>query len=157
MTTLTWELPGGEVSSIRSELLSQFSKLFGTDIWYDVQADQPDTVVTPAGDWLAVDGHEALRQSLLRRTITNPGELATIPGFGVGARLYIKARNTPAMRDELEQRIRSQYLADPRVEAVGTVSIEQLTAGPGLKLSVQVVPRGRLKPDRPLILITEVR
>lgn len=157
MTTLVWELPGGDASSIRSELLSAFSKLYGKDIWFDVTADQPDYIVTPAGDWLPVEGHEALRQSLMRRIVTNPGEWQTLPNFGVGARLYVKARNTQATRDELEARIRSQFMADPRVEAVGQVVIAQLTDSPGLKISVQVTPRGRLKSERPLVILQEVR
>jgi hypothetical protein len=54
----------------------------------------------------------------MRRTITNPGEWKTKPNYGVGARLYVKAKDTPATRSELAARIRSQYLLDQRVESV---------------------------------------
>jgi hypothetical protein len=136
---------------------------FGRDIWFDiaspdVQLGEARYVVTPAGDWKPVTGEEALRQSLIRRLITNPGDLAWAPMFGVGAIQYVKARSVPSVRSELEGRIRSQFLADPRVQAVETVMISPLDDGsPGIRILVTVTPKGRLRADKALPIALEVR
>ena len=121
---------------------SQIDRLFGKDLWFDVrQADGGNYEVTPAGDWKTVSGREALRQAIIRRIITDPGEWATLPDYGVGARMFVKARNTRATRDELTERIRGQLLQDPRIESVETVDVE-ITAE-SLRISVKVQPKGR--------------
>lgn len=136
---------------------------YGYDIWFDiaapdVQLGEANYVVTPAGDWQAVRGEEALRQSLIRRLVTAPGDWAFLPTYGVGAQQYVKARNVPAARAELEGRIRSQFLADPRVQAVETVLITPLDDGsPGIRILVTVTPKGRLRSDKPLPVALEVR
>lgn len=136
---------------------------YGYDIWLDIAA--PDVqlgganyIVTPAGDWAVVRELEALRQSLIRRTVTDPSEWPTLRNFGVGAQQYVKGRNTPSVRAELEGRIRSQYLADPRVQAVETVLITPLDDGsPGIRILVDVTPKGRLRSDKALPIALEVR
>lgn len=135
---------------------------FGEDIWYDVSADnsgnaEGDYVITAAGDVQAVNGREALRQSLTRRIITDPEEWPTLPNFGVGAGRYVKAKNTAAVRAELESKIRAQFLRDPRVESVVLVTVWPLADGDGLKISVTVTPRGRLRAERPLSVQVEIR
>lgn len=132
----------------------------GEDIWFDVTAGSlANMIVTPAGDWLAATGMIALKQSLLRRTITNPNEWKTKPGYGVGAREYLKEKDTPAKRSELAARIRSQYIQDTRVERVDHVAIERFTdgIGAGLKVNVMFTPRGRLRTEQPATLSIEVR
>jgi hypothetical protein len=161
MTTYTWHIPSGSSAGSSgipaSEARDQVAKLFGRDVWFDLKGERANYIVTPAGDWLPVEGHEALRQSLLRRTVTNPGEWTTLPDFGVGARMYIKARNTKAVRDELAERIRSQYLRDDRVEAVASVTIEALGNGePGIRIAAVVVPKGRLRPTDVVLIQLEV-
>lgn len=97
----------------------------GVDIWFDVASPTgADLVVTPAGDWKMTEGEEALRQSLLRRLITSPGEWQTRPEYGVGALDYVAAENTQASRDELANRIRAQFLLDTRVAKVTTVLVD---------------------------------
>lgn len=126
------------------------------DIWLDVSAAVgPDYVVTPAGDWLTVSGHEALRQSLLRRFITNPGEWQTKPQFGAGGRAFVKAKNTKAARDAFAQRLREQALIDTRVEKVLDVKVEQFAGGS--KFSVVVTPKGEPKRAKPLTVSFELR
>lgn len=148
---------GGDVSSgvpstapvQPDNIADAIATFFGDDIWFDVAAADPTTgeanyVMTPAGDLQAVSGPEALRQSLKRRWITNPGEMPTAPNYGAGLRSYIKAKNTPAMRAEVESRIRAQTLRDPRVLSVDLVTISQLDDGSeGIKVSAQVTPKGR--------------
>lgn len=133
---------------------------FGEDIWYAAVHDDGsgEYVITPAGDLQVAVGREALRQALIRRLITDPDEWPTLPDYGVGARRYVKAKNTPSVRAELESRTRSQFARDRRVEAVNVVLVAQLGDGsPGVRVTVQVTPRGRLRGDRALAFATEVR
>lgn len=153
--------PNGVTGTSSSDEAQQRAKFFGEDIWYDVSHPDPNTgtpdyVPNAAGDWTLVTELEALRQSLLRRTITNPGEWKTKPNYGVGARQYIKAKNTAANRAELEARIRSQYLQDPRVESIDSVTITQ-PFDDGLSIVVVVIPAGRLRNDQPLVVQLEVK
>lgn len=159
MSSYVWHLPtsGGSGTGLASATTRrQAAKLFGRDIWFDVSAEIANYIVTPAGDWLTVEGAEALRQSLLRRIITNPGEWAARPNFGVGARQFVRARNTRATRDELAERVRAQFLSDPRVESVQEITVKQFADG-GLFLSAPVRPLGRLRPDDVLGVRLEVR
>lgn len=166
MSGPSWTLPtpaNGYQGVPSSEIASQDRRFYGRDIYFEIAAPdvalgQANYVTTAAGDWAAVEGREALRQSLIRRLVTSPGEWATKPDYGVGARQYVKARNTASVRKELESRIRAQFMRDPRVLSVDIVTVAQLDDGaPGLKISVQVTPRGRLRTDQPLPVRLEVR
>jgi hypothetical protein len=165
VTAPSWSLPlppGGYQGTPASERQSQDARFYGADIWLDVaapdvQLGQAHYATNAAGDWAIVRGREALRQSLLRRLITNPGDWQTKPDFGVGARQYVKAKNTSSVRAELESRIRSQFAKDVRVQGVDLVIITPLDDGsPGVKISVLVTPRGRLRTDQPLEVALEV-
>ena len=125
------------------------------DIYFDVSAATgPDYYVTPAGDWLPVTGDEALRQSLLRRFITNPGEWQTKPGYGAGGRAFVKAKATKANRDAFSQRLREQALKDKRVASVSEVKVESFADG-GYKYSVAIVPKGRDKRSKPVLVTVD--
>lgn len=160
---LSWtppDPPNGAVTTPVTDTNAQAALFYGEDIWFDVtQGSVANYVVTAAGDWLSVSGIPALEQSLLRRTITNPGEWKTKPTYGVGARLYVKAKDTPATRAELAGRIRSQYLQDKRVESVDEIAIEKFSdgIGPGLRINVRYTPRGRLRTDKSETIVIEVR
>lgn len=126
--------------------------LIGTDIWLDVtKGSGPDRHVTAHGDWLLVKGREALRQSLLRRYLTNPGEWASKPDYGAGARMFVKAKNVKAARDELTTRIRQQSLKDPRVAAVDKVTIAWTATG-RINVDVHVIPKGQLDRNKPVTI-----
>lgn len=146
-----------------NEQAQQEAQFFGEDIWLDiaapdVQLGEAGYVITAGGDTAVATGREALRQSLMRRYITDPGEAPTMPDYGAGATQYIKAKNTPAVRAELEGRIRAQTLRDSRVESVQLAIVEQLDDGSdGIRISVLVVPKGRLRNDRPLSVQLEIR
>lgn len=161
-----WTLPvpsSGSSGVPASEQESQDALFYGVDIWFDVAAADPITgqanyVISPAGDFTIVTGREALRQSLIRRTITSPDEWKLLPDYGCGARQYVKAKNTAARRAELETRIRAQYLRDKRVLRVDTATVTPLSDGSaGIRISVIVTPRGRLRDDQPLPVLIEVR
>lgn len=156
--------PGNGYSSVpASEQASQEARFYGSDVWFDVskpdeETGEADYVTTPDGDLTLVTGREALRQSLIRRLITEPGEWAMVPEYGVGAVSFVKAKNSPATRAELESRIRSQFLRDPRVHSVDIVTVTPLDDGsPGVKISIQVTPKGRLRTDKPLSVQLEIR
>ncbi len=153
--------PSSDVAA-SSDQTTQAALFYGEDIWFDVASADPisgeaDYVVTAAGDVALATGIEALRQSLLRRLLTNPGEWQTNPGFGVGAPQFVKKPNTPAVRAELEGRIRAQFARDDRVEAITQITIEDLTDGPGLHITVFVVVAGRLRQDAPVPVEIEVK
>lgn len=127
------------------------------DIYFDVSAATgPDYSVTPAGDWLPVSGDEALRQSLLRRFITNPGEWLTKPDYGAGGRAFLKAKGTKSERDAFAQRLRAQALKDDRVEKVGEVAVERFADG-GTKFRVQIEPKAKPKRAQPITVTFEGR
>lgn len=129
--------------------------LFGTDIWLDVAGTTVDRVVEAGGDWKTVTGEEAVRQSLLRRLITNPGDWKTNPTYGVGARQFVKRKANKATADELITRIRGQFLADKRVESVLAVTVEW---GDGLmRIAVAVNLIGRSLRSKPLLAALQVR
>lgn len=148
---MAWgSIPWGDgfITSLPAEVQETYREAYGSDIWFDVRASFADYEITPHGDWVSVDGDEALIQSILRRIVTNPGEWQTKPEYGCGARLYIKARNTPAARAELEQRIRSNVKQDSRVERVDSVIIEQ--EDDTLRIAVIFFPKVRTARNRPL-------
>lgn len=165
MSGPSWILPtppSGSSGVPAAEQASQDARFFGEDVWFDVARvdvnGEADYVVDAAGDWTVVTGREALRQSLLRRLITSPGEWQTVPDYGVGARQYVKSRNTATVRAELQSRIRSQFLRDARVHSVDMVIVDHLDDGSaGVKISVLVTPRGRLRTDKALPVYLEVR
>jgi hypothetical protein len=120
--------------------------LIARDIWYSLKGERgPEYVVTAHGDWKTVEGEEALRQSLIRAFITIPGEWQTNPGYGAGARAFLKAKNTKTNRDALAIRLRAQALRDDRVLKVDEVKVERVGDG-GVRFTVMIVPKGR--PER---------
>ena len=144
-----------------SDVEAQRDRLWGRDLWLDARVAGADTITTPSGDLAVVGGEEALRQALIRRVVTNPGDWALLPNYGVGARRYVKARNTRAMRDELAERVRSQFLAEPRVERIERVTISTTEDGLGIHVLAVVIPVGRLRTEgaqgSPLTISVEVR
>lgn len=128
----------------------ELRKLFGRDLFWD-----GDYVVASSGDWAIVEGEAALRQSIIRRIITAPGEWRTRPDYGVGARHYVKARRTPGVVDELKSMIKKQLLRDPRVAEVQAVDIDTSLAEV-LKISVKVKPKGKALRSEPFVAKVEV-
>lgn len=144
-----------------NELQAQTARLFGVDAWYDLAAVTSSGfasyIVTPGGDLKQATGRDALKQALLRRLLTNPGDWKTNPTFGVGARLYVKARNTPAARAQLEAAIRAQFLQDKRVASVDLVTVTPLADGSdGVQISIITTPVGTLTGTGPVAVAAEV-
>lgn len=162
MTCFTWTLPSAGTSAAPSvqantSLTAAMRSLFGVDIWLNVaDGEHVDRIVSTARDWRLAEGEEVVRQSLLRRLMTKPGEWKTKPEYGVGASSFVKRPATARTTDELAQRIVTQFRGDKRVEQVSAVTAEWTTGGL-LRLSVLVKLRGRDLNNRPLIVSALVR
>lgn len=155
MSSFSWQLPAPAAGATSEDSVG--GVLYRRDIWLDLSAATgPDTAVNNNGDWVLVDGREGLRQALLRRFLTNPGEWATNPGYGAGARLFVKAKNTRTNRDDLASRLRSQALAEARVESVSEINVVPMDGVDGLRIRVVVVPKGAAKRGAPLTVAFEV-
>lgn len=155
MSTFAFTIASGSSSGTQSKAITRREAIYGRDISYDVRSDKvPNMEVTPAGDWALTAGRSCLRQALIRRLITEPGEWVTLPGYGVGALSFVKARDSKGNRDELERRIRSQFTMEERVASVESVT---LTRGENsIKVVVRVIPIGEIDDARPLIITHEV-
>jgi len=157
MSSFSFTIPAtAPVSETAKErAITRRERLYGKDISYNVRdALSPNYEVTPAGDWATIAGRECLRQSLIRRLITEPGEWTTNPLYGVGALSFVKARDSNGNRSELERRIRSQYAIDPRVQSVEDVAL--IRGENSLKIVVRVVPIGELDSAQLLVITHEV-
>lgn len=149
MSGYSWSFPPSTSSATNvspRNIGRQVDKLYGRDIWFDHSAQGVvQRQVTPDGDWLQVEGVAALRQAIIRRIVTNPGEWKTLPDYGVGARQYVKERNTRASREALTNRIKDQLSQDPRVAKVEQVVAE--SAEGLLRIMVQVTPKAHVSPN----------
>jgi phage baseplate assembly protein W len=157
MSGYSWSLPLPPAGTLGGSAGpgDEVDRFFGRDIWYDVAAAHgPNSVVNRRGDWLVVSGVEALRQSLIRRFITDPGEWRTKPDYGAGARRFVKKRNDAAARAQLANRLRAQALRDRRVASVEAVVVEP-GAGGVLRIMVRVIPKGA--PARAIPIAIELR
>lgn len=143
---------GSSPATIQPVPASQIDRLFGRDILW--KRGEPS--VSPAGDWILVEGEAALSQWVVHCIVTNPGEYATHPNYGVGARAYLRTRDTRASRDELTNRTQSQLVTDPRIDSVEDVVIQRVSDGV-LKMAVAILPKGRTRRAGPLLIAVEIR
>jgi len=159
-TGYTWTVPSASGTIIPvGDRADQQARFWGRDLWLDtnVLAGRADVLTTPAADLRIATGRQALRQALIRRIITAPGDWALLPNYGAGARLYVKERNTQANRDELAERIRAQLMLEPRVESVISVVVSQLEDTQGISINVVVMPKGSARPEDNLQFVLEGR
>lgn len=114
--------------------------LFGEDLFF---AD--DLEVTASGDYALVEGLRALRQSILNRLLTAPGEYAVRPDYGVGIRKWVKKRLTQYEIDGLRQVIIDQLSKEDRIEKINDVVVtrDDIGTNTGVKISVRVTAIGR--------------
>jgi phage baseplate assembly protein W len=127
------------------------SLLYGKDLWW-----KGGLVRSSANDWLTVEGQEALRQSVLRRLCTNPGEWRTRPDYGVGALAMVYEEMTTSRVQLLQSRIRTQLTQDPRIQRVTAAEVARTDAGL-LVIAVAIESRGQAIQFRPFVLPDEGR
>ena len=154
MSSFVFTVPSSP-AALSTGAISRRDSIYGRDISYDVRDSvTPNMDVTPARDWALIAGRECLRQSLIRRLITEPGEWTTNPSYGVGAIAFVKARDSAGNRDELERRIRAQFTMDARVKSVDSVTL--IRGEDSLRVVVRVIPAGEIGVATPLIVTHEV-
>lgn len=78
---------------------------------------------TASGDFETASGLVNLRKALLRRILTTPGSIVTLPDYGVGIKDFQNAPLTLGKQRELAIRIENQLPKDPRVKKVNSVKI----------------------------------
>lgn len=77
------------------------------------------------GDIEIVNGISNLKAALMRRLLTMPGTVITLPDYGVGLKNYQNAPMTLAVKRELANLIKEQFERDSRVVKVTSVRMEQ--------------------------------
>lgn len=114
--------------------------LFGEDLLFT-----DDLQVTASGDYATVDGVAAVKQALLNRILTSPGEYAPFPDYGVGIRNWVKKRLSRADIDSLRTLILDQAVKEDRIERILEVSVERADQGEstGIQITVRAVVLGR--------------
>lgn len=150
MSSYSWTIPAapsaGSSGAGNTEQAFDARVSLGRDLFWE-----GGLRVSPRGDWLTVDGIAALRQSILRRLITSPGEWAVRPTYGVGALDFVYETLTTARAAELRNRIRDQLTQDPRIQKANVVEVEQTAAGI-LRIRVQIVVKGTIVALKPFLL-----
>lgn len=102
-----------------------------------------DWKVSVSGDIETVEGVANLSAALLRRLLTVPGSIVTLPTYGVGIKLFQNAPLTLAKQRDLAVLIQEQFARDPRVEKVTGVKMRTDNAVPGyLGVDVRVLITG---------------
>lgn len=114
--------------------------LFGEDLLFS-----DDVQVTASGDYALVEGVAAVKQALLNRLLTAPGEFAPYPDYGVGIRLWVKKRLSRSELDFLRQLILDQAVKEERIERVTDVIVERDDQGEetGIKIMIKALVLGR--------------
>jgi phage baseplate assembly protein W len=140
--TLSWTLPPPGATSPSLASADEKRRLLGKDIFFNGDYD-----VGPSGDWVLIEGLEALRQAVYRRLMTRPGEYKLRPEYGVGIQDFVKRRRLPSTFDEIRQRVVDQLSLDPRIDEVRDVVVEAIADG--IKLGIVIVAAGEALQFRP--------
>lgn len=104
----------------------------------DIYAGPRGPEVGPHGDWTVVTGVAAARQSVRREAVANPGELASVPAWGMGLPAAVMSRRTRGAADDLRAVIAERLRANPRLTRVRSISVERVTDGIDVKIAADV-------------------
>ena len=80
--------------------------------------------VSHNGDIQLIEGVKNLRQALFHRLITVKGSLVHRPNYGIGIKQYQNRIARLDTQRELSLEIRKQFLEDPRVKTVDSISFQ---------------------------------
>ncbi len=133
--TSSWGFTSPAMSQNVAAVREQRDVLLGKDLLFD-----GDYGISAAGDYVLLEGIEALRQAIYRRLLTRPGEFRARPEYGVGVLDFVKKRNTLATLDELRQRVFDQLSLDDRISEVRSVVVETIVDG--LQIGVVIEAAG---------------
>lgn len=137
MPSYSWTVDSTAVAVPTAPAAVEQAQLLGKDIYFD-----GDRRVTPHGDFLLVDGLNALRQWVYHCLMTNPGEYRLRPEYGCGARAFLAKRNVPGEVDEFKNRIRENLLRNPQIDEVA-IAVADLASGDGVQVAVAITARGQ--------------
>jgi phage baseplate assembly protein W len=139
----SWTLPSPTITSQDIGIALDEKRLqLGKDIFFD-----GDFHVAAHGDYILLEGEEAVRQSIYRRLLTRPGEFRARPEYGVGVLSFVKKRRTPAAMSELRQRIVDQLSFDPRIASIADVAVEDIDGGIKISIAIEIAGKTlRFKP-----------
>lgn len=132
--SLSWTLPTpGAAATPSGAGADQKLALLGKDLFFNGDYD-----VTAAGDYVLLEGEDAVRQAIYRRLMTRPGEYKVRPEYGVGMMDFVKRRRLASTLDELRQRVVDQLSLDPRISEVVDIVASTITDGICLKIVVRI-------------------
>ena len=136
--------PTGPAANRRTPAEAEQAALLGTDIRFAGDYD-----VTGKGDYVLIDGETALRQSILHRLMTNPGEFKTRPTYVVGIRKWVKRPKTGTNILALQNQIEDQLARESRIEEV--VAVRVRSTDEGLEVSIVIRAAGKTLRYRPFV------
>jgi phage baseplate assembly protein W len=116
-----FSFPLGTVSAPGSTGNPDLDDNLGVDLIY--VGSQGGLQVSEKGDYRLVRGYENVRRSIARRIMTNPGEYALDPTYGVGLGNFLKKPMTGHNLDLLRSRIQDQVTADQRVTRINRLDL----------------------------------
>lgn len=96
--------------------------------------------VTPAGDYALAERDEAARQSIEREAQVTPGEVASLPDYGMGLADLVMAPRTTSTIDDATSRVTRRLRANPRVTRVREVGVRRIDTAdgkPGLAVEIR--------------------
>lgn len=132
---LTYTMPAAP--AVSPPTLPRSRELVARDVRFD-----RNYTVGANGDYVLVEGDAATKQSILLEARTSPGELASVPDYGMGLAAAVKKAATKSTRDELANRARERLRRNPRVEQV--LDVATVTTDDGLlRLEASVTSAGR--------------
>lgn len=118
---------------------------FGRDLDRAAEAFGPDILVGPEGpaagphgDWLVVSGVDAARQSIEREAVANPGELASVPEWGMGLRAAVLSRRTRGNVAALRATVAERLRANPRVTRTRSIALAPIADGIDISIAADV-------------------
>jgi len=93
----------------------------------DVSLRGGDLAITAGGDWGALTGGLAARQSVEREAVASTGDLPRRPQWGMGLRDSLMRGAAPELRDRQAAAVRRRLNVNPRIDRVDDVSVVQRT------------------------------
>lgn len=133
-------VPFNPIRNVKLPSFREFNEeLLGTDLYetgFDGQWAAND-------DYQLVSGLANLKQAILHRLITNPGELFAHPDYGAGLEEYISAPINRDTKNEIVRRIHDQLRKEPRIAKIVYIKVntgDSETQIGTLKIDIGLVP-----------------
>jgi len=119
-------------------IATQFGgELYGTDLLIDPNTGDLVPLGTDPTDLALVRGRRNLEQAIRHRLITHQGDNAVFPGFGLP--VQVGDQNAARLVGYLASHLRTQMLADPRVDTVRKITVDD-SEGETLYLTAEFEP-----------------